>query len=47
MYGKELTTQQARIERMRTDGKSDEYDIRKQVGYFNFNLFFKITRSKS
>eukprot|EP01050_Picozoa_sp_SAG11_P002351 SAG11_NODE_117_length_15962_cov_71.527925_4_plen_107_part_00 len=34
MYKKELTDQEARIEKMRADGK-DEYDIRKQVCYLS------------
>eukprot|EP00940_MAST-03C_sp_MAST-3C-sp2_P003629 g3629.t1 len=30
-YGKEVEKQNAKIERMRKDGKSDEFDIKKQI----------------
>ncbi len=34
MYEKEVVDQEAKIERMKSEGK-DEYDIKKQVVYFS------------
>jgi len=35
VYEQEVVQQTGKIEKMKTDGKSDEYDIRKQVGLCN------------